>query len=268
MKKRYLVGILVLLLLWGGESFHPFLHTDKVAHISIDDVSKCFINLCKDSIKYESIFDEPFFSYLKELHDDYGCSVTCYCFEQDGDYNISHVPKKFAHEFTANSDWLKFGFHGIKPSSHKPTNVNYSEFAFAFSHFRKEVERFSSYQNLATILRLDYFYATPGEVEFLRENGVSTLLSADDDRRSYSLPYHKNSQIIDKNSIQYGGVKYLRTNIRIENIDFPYVNILRNRDRDTLVVFTHEWKLNWLNRKKFQRTIKILKEQNYKFICE
>ena len=254
--------------MWGGQFFHPFLSTGKIAHVSIDDVSKCFSNLSKDSIKYESIFDEPFFRYLKELHDDYDCSVTCYCFVKDGDYNVSKIPNKYAREFAENSNWLKFGFHGIEPSDHKPTNVKYLDFVTAFSHFKNEVERFASVNNNANILRLDYYYATPGEVDFLRNNGVSTLLSADDDRRSYYLPFIKNSQLISKNSIQYGGLKYLRTNIRIENIDFPYLNILRNRERDTLVVFTHEWKLDKINKYKLSRTIKILKDLNYKFISE
>lgn len=269
MRKRFFICVFVLLLLlWGGYFFHPFLHTGRVAHISIDDVSKCFNNLCEDSMKYESIFEEPFFSYLKELHDDFNCTLTCYCFEKDCDYNISKMPSKYAREFTENSDWLKFGFHGIKPSSHKPNNVKYSEFTTAFSNFQKEVGRFASCHNIATMLRLDYFYATPGEVLFLRNNGVRTLLSADDDRRNYYLPYQKNRQLINENSIHYDGLKYLRTNIRIENTDFPYLNILRNRERDTLVIFTHEWKLDRINKYKLRRMIKILKEQNYKFISE
>lgn len=270
MKKKLAIGILIIFLIFICICyfFHPFLHAGRVAHISIDDVSKCFISLSEDSMKYGSIFDEPFFRYLKELHEDYDCSVTCYCFENDGDFDVSQVPIKYARELADNSDWLKFGFHGIKPMAHRPINVKYSEFTTAFSNFQKAVERFASCHNLATMLRLDYFYATPSEVVFLRNNGVRTLLSADDDRRNYYLPFQKNRQLIHKNSIEYEGIKYLRTNIRIENIDFPYFNILKNRNRDTLVIFTHEWKLDNLNKYKLKRTIKILKEQNYIFICE
>lgn len=271
-KKVKSVSIAVLLLilvvafyLWV---FHPFLQRGKTAHISVDDVTICLQNLTKDSLKYNSIFEEPFFSYLKELHDIYGCAITCYVFEKDGTFNIDQMPTKYSDEFKKNSSWLKFGFHGIRGSAHKPSNVNYNSFTASFQRCNKSISLFASEQSKASILRLDYYYATPGEIDFLIGHGINTLLSADDDRRSYSLPFINNNQLLRNNSICFEGIKYLRTNIRIENIDFPYFNILKNRNRDTLVIFTHEWKLDNLNKYKLKRTIKILKEQNYKFICE
>lgn len=266
----FLIIAMSLLFLIGGLVWasHPFLKTGKIAHVSIDDVTQCLQNLTKDSALYNSLFDEPFFSYLKELHIDYGCSFTCYIFEQDGDFNVSQIPNKYIDEFKRNSQWLKFGYHGIKPSFHRPNNVNYKQFAASYLRLNRELSRFASDSSRASILRLDYFYATPREITFLTNNGVRTLLAADDDRRSYFLPFEKNKLLIQNNSIHYDKLKYLRTNIRIENNDFPYLNILRNRNRDTLVIFTHEWKLDKINKYKLARTIKILKDQKYKFICE
>ena len=248
--------------------YHPFLDYNRTAHISIDDVTKSFQNLCKDSNKYNSIFEEPFFAYLKHLHDDYSCAITCYVFERDGDFDISQFPQKYSDEFKNNSTWLKFGFHGITLSKHVPNNVSFNNFVGSFCRFNRELSRFASEESKANIIRLDYYYATTKEVEFLVKHGVTTLLSSHDDRRSYHLPFAKNNQLITQNSIQYNGLKYLRTNIRIENIDFPYFNILRNRDKDTLVIFTHEWKLDKINKYKLEKTIKILSEKNYRFICE
>lgn len=251
--------------IWG---YHPFLKTGRIAHVSIDDVTQCFQNLTKDSALYNSLFDEPFFSFLRELHDDYGCSFTCYIFEQDGDFDVSQIPNKYSDEFKRNSQWLKFGYHGLRPSSHIPNNVSYKQFTESFLRLNRELSRFASDSSRAYVLRLDYFYATNGEVSFLKNHGVRTLLSADDNRRSYYLPYRNNERLLHINSIHYNGLKYLRTNIRIENTDVPYLNILKNRNRDTLVVFTHEWKLDKCSKYKLERTIKILKDQNYKFICE
>lgn len=247
---------------------HPFLQTGKYAHISIDDVTICFQNLTRDSVLYNSIFEEPFFSYLQKLHSDYDCSFTCYIYEKDGNFNLSQMPQKYLNEFRKSNYWLKFGYHGVCPSSHTPNNVNYRQFVESYKHVNDELSRFASDSVRASILRLDYYYATIGEVEYLVDHGVKALLSADDDRRSYFLPFDKNMWLLQKNSINYGGLKYLRTNIRIENIDFPYLNLLRYRERDTLVVFTHEWKLDRINKYKLERTISILKDQNYKFICE
>ena len=268
--KRTAILLFILVLIFGYIvcSYHPFLKSGGIAHISIDDVTRSFQNLTKDSMKYDNLFEEPFFSYLKELHDKYGCSITCYAYEQDSFFNVKQMPVKYAKDFESNSVWLKIGFHGVKPNAHTPRNISYSEFTKSFSRFNKELCRFASVKNKASILRLDFFYATTGEVDFLVHNGVKVLLSADDDRRSYYLPFNKNRQLIDDNSINFNNLKYLRTNIRIEKIDIPYINILRNRRRDTLVIFTHEWKLNKINRYKLNRTLSILKEQNYKFIAE
>ena len=269
MKKRLPVFFVFALLLGCFTYFyHPFLKSGGIAHVSIDDVTTSFQNLTKDSMKYDCLFEEPFFSYLKELHDKYGSSFTCYAYEQDSSFNINQMPVKFAKEFESNSDWLKIGFHGVKPSIHTPNNISYSEFTKSFSRFNKELDRFASIKKKPSILRLDFFYATTGEVDFLVNNGVKVLLSADDDRRSYYLPINRNRQLIKDNSVNYKNLKYLRTNIRIENIDIPYINLLRNRRRDTLVIFTHEWKLNKINRYKLNRTLSILKDQNYIFIAE
>lgn len=268
--KKLITVIIIFFIILGSIIYfcHPFLKSGGIAHVSVDDVTKSFQNLTKDSMQYNSLFEEPFFSYLKELHDKYGSSFTCYAYEQDSSFNINQMPLKFSKEFESNSDWLKIGFHGVRPSTHTPTNISYIEFTNSFTRFNKELHRFASAKNKASILRLDFFYATTGEVDFLVHNGVKVLLSADDDRRSYFLPFNKNRQLIDDNSISYKNLKYLRTNIRIENTDIPYINLLRNRRRDTLVIFTHEWKLNKINRYKLNRTLSILKDQNYKFIAE
>lgn len=250
---------------------HPFIKSgvEKHAHISIDDVVKCYQRLVRDSATYKSIFDDPFFSYLKNLHDGYGCSVTLYSFlRNDSDFTIQQVPTKFKKDFETNRDWLKIGFHGVKPLSHRPTNRSFAEFTRAYKLFNSAVGMFAGEGSIAKTLRLDFYYTTKQEANFLKQNGVSTLLSADDDRISYSLPFKMNRHIIRNNSIRYDSIKYLRTSIRIENIDVPYINIVKNRMIDTLVVFTHEWKLNRINRYKLERTVEILKDCDYTFISE
>ena len=42
----------------------------KIVHVSFDDVYLCLKDL-KDTLRYTSIFQHPFFESLKELHDDY-----------------------------------------------------------------------------------------------------------------------------------------------------------------------------------------------------
>ena len=37
---------------------------------------------------------------------------------------------------------------------------------------------------------------------------------------------------------------YERTDIRIEYTTFPIINLLKNRNDEKIVIFTHEWALN------------------------
>ena len=53
--------------------------TDEYSiHISFDDVASCISNLSKNS--YASLFDEPFFGWLKNLHDTYGAKFSLYIY--------------------------------------------------------------------------------------------------------------------------------------------------------------------------------------------
>ena len=205
---------------------------------------------------------------MKGLHDEYGCSVTLYSFLGNDSFTINQVPTKFKKDFETNRNWLKIGFHGVKPLSHRPTNRNFAEFTQGYEQFNTAVGVFAGEGSIAKTLRLDFYYTTNQEANFLKQNGVRTLLSADDDRISYSLPFKINRHIISNNSIEYDGINYLRTNIRIENIDVAYINIVKNCKMDTLVVFTHEWKLSRINRYKLERTVEILKDCDYTFISE
>ena len=118
-------------------------------------------------------------------------------------------------------------------------------------------------------LRLHYYYANKNEVKFLKDKGIETLLSADDDRISYSLPFHYNQRLINRGSLKYDGMNYERTDVRVEKDDL-LLKLWTHRNDDELVVFTHEWalntsKCNWM---KFLTLVTILKLLNCKFIID
>lgn len=82
-------------------------------HFSFDDVITVFQDLTTNAGTYTSIFDNAFLNDLKTLHESYGACVSLYCFYslEDGTFTLSDATNAFAAEFTANSDWLRFGFH-------------------------------------------------------------------------------------------------------------------------------------------------------------
>ena len=76
-------------------------------HASIDDVSLSLSNLKTNKTKYTNAFDEPFFAYIKRLHEQYGAKFSLYCYLSD----IKDIGTSYQHDFANTSDWLKFGLH-------------------------------------------------------------------------------------------------------------------------------------------------------------
>lgn len=107
MKKRilFLVFFAISLKLFGVQKIH----------FSVDDVITCFENLTRNEKKYGSAFDEPFFAYIKLLHEKYDAKVSLYCFYEKEGFSLAECTERFSDDFKASSDWLKFGFHAERP---------------------------------------------------------------------------------------------------------------------------------------------------------
>ena len=83
-------------------------------HFSVDDAINCFENLTRNEKKYDSAFEEPFFAWIKSLHEKYDAKVSLYCFYEKEGFSLADCTELFADDFKASSGWLKFGFHAEK----------------------------------------------------------------------------------------------------------------------------------------------------------
>lgn len=104
-----------LILIFIFISFSLKLFAVQKIHFSVDDVINCFENLTRNEKKYESAFDEPFFAYIKSLHEKYNVKVSLYCFYEKEGFSLKDCTEKFADNFKTSSGWLKFGFHAERP---------------------------------------------------------------------------------------------------------------------------------------------------------
>ncbi|WP_296025151.1 hypothetical protein [uncultured Treponema sp.] len=103
----------ILFLVFFALSFNLF--AIQKIHFSVDDVINCFENLTRNEKKYTSAFDEPFFAYIKSLHEKYDAKVSLYCFYEKEGFSLAECTERFADDFKASSSWLKFGFHSERP---------------------------------------------------------------------------------------------------------------------------------------------------------
>lgn len=244
--------------------FLLFCYNGKKVHVSIDDVSICMKELTNDSSEYNSIFEQSFFKKLKVIHNCTNVKFTCYVYEQDGKYHINDFPVKYKEEFKNNSDWLKFGFHAPNPTDSMPDDKS-----FSMAYNVVDSNLICKMGGQSKVLRLHYYYASIQIVRLLKSKGVKVLLSADDNRISYSLSPKDNSNLIKNGHILQNGLKYVRTDIRVER-DNIFAFLFEHLNDDELIVFTHEWALNsskwkWI---KEISLIFILKLFNCKFIID
>lgn len=84
-------------------------YAQRIFHFSIDDTIEAFIDISNN--KYESVFQNELFAWLKTLHDQYGLKTTCFVYYEGSGFSLSDCTDRFKSEFETNSSWLRFGFH-------------------------------------------------------------------------------------------------------------------------------------------------------------
>lgn len=256
---------------------------NKVAHVSIDDV-EAFKDLITNANTYNSLFEQPFFAFLKKLHDEYNAAFTLYTYETFGSNgpNIASVPAKFKNEFKEASSWLRIGFHWPVPEFN--TDISVENFRSAYRAANSSISRFADTAMVAETLRIHYYYGPDSLIDTLQ--GVRVLLCADTPgRQSYNLNHHEMQYVGSGKQLVKDSIRYIRTDLRSEN-HFNITRTLRSmQNRDTLVVFTHEWAMqpqsvksmlltmwqsnelhsNYLNKRNFECVVKWLHNNGYRF---
>lgn len=167
-------------------------------HMSFDDVTNCIKNLYTKG--YESLFDEPFFNWLRVLHNTYGARFSLYI------YNISdlaNVTEKYKDDFLNARGWIKFGLHSATSSS-TYQNSSYDDGQNDWNMVVNQVIRFTgSSEFVDRIPRLNYFYGSEDALKGMRdcECGALGFLAADDSRGSYYLDENQNLYIRSRDHI-------------------------------------------------------------------
>ncbi|WP_336863679.1 phage baseplate upper protein [Peribacillus frigoritolerans] len=177
---------------YGVNKLKVFQKYPKFMHFSYDDEIGTLQRLTTGLPT--SIFDMDTFAFMKSMHDKYGAVFTINLFyKYDDSFNLSNVTANYINEFRANSDWMKFAFHGYDGV----VDYNTIDSATAKTHYdntMSEIARFASPQCIDTMPRASMFGGNLANVRAWRDTanyGITGLLSADDTRNSY---YHSNLQ--------------------------------------------------------------------------
>lgn len=192
------------------------LNDDYSIHISFDDIVACLTNLTKNT--YASLFDEPFFGWLKGLHTAYGAKFSLYVYDLT---KLASVPTKYKQEFFEARHWLKFGLHA-KTSGHNYGSDTYANAQTDWNALVSGVVRITgTHQSIDRIPRLHNFAGSKDAVTGMRDCkcGVLGFLGADTDSRiSYHLTEEQQAILAKQSTFLdvENGVIIFKTNYRGE----------------------------------------------------
>ena len=200
------------------------INEDYFIHISFDDVLTCISNLTKNN--YTNLFDEPFFGWLKDLHDNYDAKFSLYIYDLT---TLSSVPTTYKQDFFNARHWLKFGLHS-KQAGYNYSDDTYDNAKKDWNSLVSNILRITgSYQSIDRIPRLHNFAGNINVVKGMKDAacGIKGFLGADDSRISYHLTTEQNN--ILKTESTYldteNGIIILKTNYRgewLNNVDGMY----------------------------------------------
>lgn len=126
----------------------------------------------------DSLFDNPYLSIYKRLHDKYGMKVQLNLFYQThtGDFNLSQMTDRYKEEWKANSDWLRLSFHARSEFPDFPyVNASYDEAKKDFSDIKNEIIRFAGEECLSFDMMTHWGPMSGAGCKAFRDEGAVTL---------------------------------------------------------------------------------------------
>ncbi|MBE7084969.1 MAG: hypothetical protein E7368_02815 [Clostridiales bacterium] len=233
---------------------------NRYIHLSFDDVTTCFSNLSTHT--YPSLFDEPFFAKLQDLHEEDDAVFSLYTYNT----TLAQTPDCYAEEFSANADWLKLGFHS-NTQGYSLANESYENGKTYWNTFVRETTRVcGSTASIDRIPRLEYFSGSKPALLGMRDAtcGALGFLSADDSRNAYYLGETTLSYLYDNDTYidEENNLRFLATDIRgdwwfnfstnnqykkptkttvKEELEYRFTLPEYEIPMQSVIIFTHEW---------------------------
>ena len=244
---------------------------DKFAHFSFDDCT-FWNDITQNANTYTSIFNNSFLYDLKTLHEQYGAKFSLFCFIEDGVASIADVTNKFADEFKANKDWLRFGFHGTN-TTELFTNADADVVKGYYDTFVSAIYTMTGdYDCIDRVTRLSSFTGNLNVCKALRDTncGISGLLCNDDEGNSYYLSTDQNKYVNARCKFYDATnfICFLKTIKRLESNAITVSDLEGIAIQNRLPIyefFTHQTQWSGTLKTKLSSFMEWLKENDFAF---
>ena len=163
----------------------------KMYNFFIDDNVFFFDDIHRHS--FASIFDSFYLAGLKRAHERFGTKFTLNTFYHNWhhpEFDLSQFPDRYRAEFEANSDWLRFAFHGQSEFPARPYSEAYPEKnGEHYEQWRREIVRIAGEKTLIAPVIFHFFDATPKARQFMRGQGMKFHAVRMDEKGSYNAGF-------------------------------------------------------------------------------
>jgi hypothetical protein len=207
--------------------------------LSLDDNIWFLRDISNNSIRYKSIFENPYLAFFKQIHDTYGTKVHINIYFQTDRFNLSQMTAKYKSEWKDNSNWLRLSFHALQNDPDRPyTNAGYDEVKKDCTIVTEQIRRFAGEEVMGPVTTLHWGESTLGGSRALRDAGYVGQVS------DFVIEngVQKISMYLDLQQTQHINERFIWRDKR-EGIIFSKVSIVINsHEVDEIVPFLDELK--------------------------
>ena len=169
---------------------------------------------------YSSIFDHPYLSMYRRLHEEFGLKVQLNLFYKMENFDLSQMSNAYYDEWRDNADWLKLSFHSefenVKPYEFS----GYDEVYKDCQRVNEQIERFASPEALAKTTTIHYCLLTEDGLRAMEDSRVLGLLGLFGDSEAPCTSY----------GIEESKAEEIRSGeiLKIDKISFASIDIVLN----------------------------------------
>lgn len=126
---------------------------------------------------YPSLFDHPYLSIYKRLHDKYGAKFQLNIYYETEGFDLSQMTDKYRNEWISNSSWLRLSFHAKADAPPDPYKESSYEEAFSdCQRVHSEIIRFAGEETLEYFTTIHYCLASPEALKAFSDCGIRGLV--------------------------------------------------------------------------------------------
>lgn len=145
--------------------------------LSIDDNIWFLRDIQENKDSYQSLFENPFLAFLKQVHAEYGTKIHLNLFYQTDGFSLSDFTDQYKSEWKANAGWLRLSFHALQEFPDMPyVQAGYDQVKKDCDLIMNEIRRFAGEEVMRSVTTIHWGEATVEGSRAMRDAGYTGQL--------------------------------------------------------------------------------------------